>query len=51
MRLGRKQASGYVEDTVADPMAVADPIAVEEMTIQAEERTSTPAPEPAISVG
>jgi hypothetical protein len=51
MRLGRKQASGYVEDTVADPMAGADPIVAEEMTIQAEQRTSTPALEPGIAVG
>jgi hypothetical protein len=52
MRLGREQASGYVEDNVADPMAVADPITVEEITVGAEKLTTTaPAPERAIPVG
>jgi hypothetical protein len=46
MRLGREQASGYVEDTAADE------ITVEEFTIGAEEPTTqAPAPAPAIPVG
>jgi len=46
MRLGREQASGYVEDTAADETSV------EELTNGGEELTSqAPATEPAIPVG
>lgn len=45
MRLGREQASGYVEDTAADE------ITVQELTVGAEELASqAPATEPAIPV-
>lgn len=45
MRLGREQASGYVEDTAADE------ITVQELTVGAEELTSqAPVTEPAIPV-
>ena len=43
MRLGKQQASGYVEDTAADS------ITPEEITIDSEERSRpTPVPEPAV---
>ncbi len=46
MRLGREQASGYVEDIAADQ------ITVEEPTVDARELTGQPpVTEPAISVG
>jgi hypothetical protein len=46
MRLGREQASGYIEDTAADEIAVPELInGGEELTTQA------PATEPAITVG
>jgi hypothetical protein len=46
MRLGREQASGYVEDTAEDP------ITAEEPTIHAAERAVTaPAAEPVVPIG
>jgi hypothetical protein len=46
MRLGREQASGYVEDIAADP------IAAEEITVHAEGRAvPVPATEPVVPVG
>jgi hypothetical protein len=46
MRLGRKQASGYVADTATDST---EP---EQITIESEERAVPPAvPEPAAPVG